>query len=172
MTKYYISRRDYDKLSDGQQKTIHIFRDYYDNSQIQAYNSQEVKKVEMHKVEINGTTYELHYQNVEAESITHRKPHSTVKREWDDNAKHIKETISEQKGILETYVNEDLKGIRTNLFVDPGFTEVVVTKINELRKTLEALNLRVDKLKDRYDNVEDDSDRPVVREKTPVPNVR
>ena len=69
-------------------------------------------------------------------------------------------------------MNEDLKGIRTNLFVDPGFAEVVVTKIYELRKTLEALNLRVDKLKDRYDNVEDDSDRPVVREKTPVPNVR
>ena len=167
MSKYYLARSDYDKLDDGESKTIKMFRRYYDDSAIDEYSSSQVTKLEGYKAKISATTYELHYRNIDAERITHRKPHPTVKKEWDKEASQIKESIKEQGEILEKYVREDLKGIRTNLFVEPSYAEVVETKINELRKVLAGLDLRVDKLKEHYENVKED-EQGVIKEKAPA----
>jgi hypothetical protein len=171
MTKYFILRAAYDRLLDGGSNTLKLFSDNYDSSQIQEYSSKDVTKVEGYKIELDETIYELHYRNVEAERITHRRPHPTVRREWDDDVKRIKETINEQERILARYVDEDLKGIKTNLFVNPNYAEVVLTKIDELRKILAGLTLRVDKLKDHYETVKDEEGQPgVIKEKAPVSN--
>lgn len=156
MTKYYLPGRKFDTLPKNQDANMEIYRDYNERGSISSTNDTEtVKKVDSFKVEISGRSYELLHQEVEVEKTSHRKPHSAVKKIWDDHVTSDKAFIEEQESVLEKYVSEDLKGIRTNLFVEPDYANVVETKITELRKTLAALTLRVDKLKDHYESVND-----------------
>ena len=168
MADFYILIKDFEKLKIGQEEALKVFRsDPYDSKRISEYETKPIKKLDNASFETGGKTYELEYRSVDAERITHRTPHHLIKKEWNDRVKQMAETIAEEENKLNKYVNDDLKGIRTNLFVSSDYAEVVTTKIAELHKELEGMRLRLEQLKDYYDNIKDDSNEtPVIREKS------
>ena len=153
MAKYYVSRQKYDKIAIGESESIEIYRRYYDNESIDRYETKEAKKTALDLFESEGKNYKLQYKHIEVQKIDYRKPHPLVKKDWDERVQELKKSIHEQESILEKYVQDDLKGIRSNLFVKPEYANVVETKLDELRKNLASLNLESDKLKDHYEKV-------------------
>lgn len=153
MTTYYVSRQEYDKIAVGESESIEIYRKSYDNGSINRYENKEGKKIAVDLFESEGKTYKLEYKQIDVPKIDYRKPHQLVKKDWDERVEELKKSIHEQESTLDKYVQEDLKGIRANLFVKPEYANVVETKLNELRKNLASLNLELDKLKDHYEKV-------------------
>jgi hypothetical protein len=160
LSKYFVSRDEFDKFAIGASGTLQVYRKYYDNSgSIDRYEAHGITKIDTATFETGGRKFKLHYKEVQVQKVDYRKPHPVVKNNWDDRVKRIKESIHAQESTLDRYVNEDLKGIRSNLFVRPEYANVVETKLNELRKNLASMNLETDKLKDYYEKVGNDSSK-------------
>ena len=153
MTEYFFSKSEFDSLAIGDSETLTVYVKYYNNGSIDRYASVEGKKISETEFRRDGETYKLQYKEVKVEKVDYRKPHPIVKDNWDERVKKIKESVNEQETTLNKYVQEDLDGIRTNLFVKPEYANVVETKLNELRTNLAAMTLEADKLKDRYEKV-------------------
>jgi hypothetical protein len=153
LTDYFLSKEIFDKLPIGESASCKIYRKYSSTYSIESYTSEEIKKIADEKFQIGNNTYSLQHKEVTMEKVDYRTPHPVVRDNWDERVKRIKESINQQEFILEKYTNEDLNGIRTNLFVKPNYATIVEAKLNELRKNLAAMNLEADKLKDYYENV-------------------
>ncbi|OPY31999.1 MAG: ATPase RavA [Methanomassiliicoccales archaeon PtaU1.Bin124] len=89
---------------------------------------------------------------VEDVEIIHKEPHSVLIDHWDKHAGLLTHMVDEQKKELERYILTDLGMIRNNIFVDASNAEIVEDKVKSLRKTLEGMNLSIEKTIHLYSN--------------------
>ncbi len=152
---YYIKSKNFNSLPTGMPKKVGIL---YENGYggISQYGEYLVSKADSYQIKIGKSTYELKAHEEQAEKLSTRKPHPVVLKAWNDRVVNIREAIQKEVATLDRYVNEDLKSIRTNMFVDPEYANVVETKLAAIRKELAGLDLEIDKLKDKYENVADE----------------
>jgi len=85
-----------------------------------------------------------------------KRPHPAVKKDWDRRVKVILTTTSNLKSRIDSFKNKDLEHIRTNLFVNPCYAEIVEDNLKQLQNDIEKLEVEVSRIQHYYENVERD----------------
>jgi hypothetical protein len=89
----------------------------------------------------------------EKTEFLYKKPHPLVHGFWNDRLRQLGRYIEEQKEKLKSNPPEELRHLRTNLFVDAGLAAVVEANLNESANTLDSLGLQVDKIRFMYEKI-------------------
>ena len=96
--------------------------------------------------------FRLLTQKEERTEIIFKKPHRILEKYWDERLERLRNYIQQQTAKIETQAPSELNHLRDNLFVDSRYAEVVEANLGEVRKALEQLVLRLDKLHFQYAN--------------------
>ena len=95
-------------------------------------------------------TYRLRTRQVERTEIIPKQPHGLLVQHWDERYRELARYVGEQVARLDDESPEALGGLRQNLFVDERLAELAETNQRQTREALEALRLRLDKLRYSY----------------------
>lgn len=131
---------------------LHVYEHYYGYRRRGTYSVRKGKK---NHILINGTEYTLQTTTKTDKKKATKKPHPSVKKDWDKKVAVVLSKTSKLKSQIDNYKQSDLKHIRVNLFIDPRYAEVVETNLSDLEKEIEKLEIEVNRIKHYYENVED-----------------
>lgn len=103
-------------------------------------------------VDYNGKeySYRLRTRKVERTEVIPKQPHALVVAHWDERYRELTAYIDEQAQRLKAEAPEALGGLRQNLFVDPRFAELAEANQRHTAEAVNALRLRLDKLRYSY----------------------
>ena len=103
-------------------------------------------------VEYNGRayTYRLRTRQVERTEVIAKAPHRLLVEHWDERYRELVAYLDAQAARLEAERPGALGGLRQNLFVDAELAELAEANLRETAEQLEALRLRLDKLRYSY----------------------
>jgi MoxR-like ATPase len=79
-----------------------------------------------------------------------KKPHKKIEEEWDSRVSKYLEVTNYQKEELEIYRTKDLQHLRTNLFVDPEFANIVENNLNSVKNEIEKIEIEIRKIHNDY----------------------
>jgi MoxR-like ATPase len=112
------------------------------------------KSPKQHTIEVfyNSKTYSypLKTKQVERSEVIFKKPHSVVEKFWEERYDKLWNYIETQEQKIAAHAPNQLNHLDANLFVDSELSEVVRTNLEEVRKALEGLKLRLEKLQHSY----------------------
>jgi MoxR-like ATPase len=95
-------------------------------------------------------------ETTDSEKPATKRPHPAVKKDWDKRVKVVLTTTSNLKSRIDSFKSNDLKHIRTNLFVNPNYAEIVEDNLKQLQNDIEKLEVEVSRIQHYYENVEHD----------------
>lgn len=101
----------------------------------------------------NWDTCNLKKGNVKKRRTINRPPTPMTKKIWNKQVNDFNILIQEQIDKVESHKNEQLAHLRTNLFVESHFAEIVETNLNTIIQELGVMKLEVEKIKNYYDNL-------------------
>ncbi len=149
-----IKRGDYDRLAIDEETTMNL---YDKNGSLT--NRLKARKPEerANAVVINSNarlyTFPLVTDKTEKTEFLYKKPHPLVHGFWNDRLRQLGSYIEEQKEKLKSNPPEELRHLRTNLFVDAGLAAVVEANLSESANTLNSLGLQVEKIRFMYEKI-------------------
>jgi MoxR-like ATPase len=85
-----------------------------------------------------------------------KKPHAATEKHWDERVETILSVTKGLKIQLENYQNNDLKHLRTNLFVNPAFAILVETHVTATRTEIEKLEIEVKAIQRNYKSLKNE----------------
>lgn len=143
-----IDRRKYYKLNG---EDLYVEKDEYDanplSMEVYAYT-----KGGQRRYYGDRTKSSLKLEKVEKTSEERKTPHPAAVREWDDKLTKIEQDIEEQLLRIDIQVEEQAKTIRTNLFVDEKYAEVIERGYQDSKKKLNKQALEVERIRKIYKN--------------------
>jgi len=150
----YIQKNDFDNLALNQNKNVSLY--YKDRGSFHARTINYCRKSnDDNTIQINVNSYKLETQNIDYKhKITH-KPHKKVEEDWDNRVSQYLTVISEYKNQIAEYRSNDLKHLRTNLFVPAYRASIVESNLNSTEKDLEKLEIEVNQIQHNYKNIEE-----------------
>lgn len=86
----------------------------------------------------------------EHREIIAKKPHPVLAAHWDERLERLNHYLAEQETKLREQAPAALGGIEQNLFVDAELAEVVTANLDEVRRALRQLKLRLEKVHFAY----------------------
>ena len=95
-------------------------------------------------------------ETTDSEKPATKRPHPAVKKDWDKRVKVVLTTASNLKSRIDSFKSNDLKHIRTNLFVNESYAEIVEDNLRQLQNEIEKLEVEVSRIQHFYENVEHD----------------
>jgi len=156
--EFKISKKDYDSLTYDKP----IYLNYYDN--FYGRRTVSVRKGKENHIIINdGEEYKLKTTTKTDKKKLTKKPHPSVKKEWDRRVAVVLTKISNLKSQIDNYKQNDLKHIKVNLFVNPIYAEVVESNLHDLEREIEKLEIEANRIKHYYENVEDQTEDKEVK---------
>lgn len=85
-----------------------------------------------------------------------KKPHKAVEKDWDTRILEFLNITNESKININSYKENELKHIRTNLFVNPELATIVEKHISDTLKEVEKLEVEIKKIQNDYKKLKDD----------------
>lgn len=137
------------KLGNWDQWSKRVSQDYYSNYNARKGNSKFT-------VFINDKEYKLKTTTKGEKRQITKKPHKKVEEDWDSRVANYLEVTNNQKEELETYRTNDLKHLRTNLFVNPELANVVESHLTSTRKEIEKFEVEIRKIQNDYKKLKDE----------------
>lgn len=156
----YIRQSEAERLTLDQLDTISL----YDEAQKLTYKIQAKRGLKPNQIEIyhNAQTNVFELKTVKTEQVKHiaKKPHPMLLRYWDERTEQLLRYI--KTALQETDVRKpaELQGIRQHLFVPAARAEIVEANLHDAINTLNALLLRVEKVRFYYQHLDADSPLP------------
>lgn len=98
-------------------------------------------------------TCNLKTHTVTKKEINYKAPTPLLKKAWNNQVKEFQGSIQEQIDKVESHKKEQLAHLRTNLFVESHFAEIVETNLNTIIQELGIMKLEVEKIKNYYDSI-------------------
>ncbi len=149
-----IKRGDYDRLAIDEEGTINLY-DKNGNltNRLKARKSEDKANAILINSNARLYTFPLVTDKVEKTEYLYKKPHPLVHGFWNDRLRQLAAYIAEQKDKLRTNQPEELRHLRTNLFVAPEQAAVVEANLLETANALDSLALQVDKIRFMYEKI-------------------
>ncbi len=106
-------------------------------------------------VSLNGEVFhfELEAKQRERTEVIYKKAHPIVQKYWDERLERLNHYIIEQRKKIANNTPSELNNIKDNLFVNAEFAKVVEANLEEVKKALDNLSLRLEKLQYAYANI-------------------
>jgi len=102
--------------------------------------------------------YELQMEviDVEKDKVFTKKPHPSVEKDWDGRVDDFLQHTSDMRNQIEQYRNKDLQHLRTNLFVEPKFANIVESHITATQKEIDKIELEIREIQNGYKKLKDE----------------
>ena len=106
----------------------------------------------------NNNDYELQIEVVDNtnEKVFSEKPHPSTETAWDEKVSVFFQCTSKGKEKIEQYRDKDLQHIRTNLFVNPQFADIVESHITKTIKNIDKIEIEIKKIQNDYKKLKDE----------------
>ena len=113
-------------------------------NRVQSRHGKQENSIE---INFNGRIYAFPLTTIKRErtEIIFKKPHAVLERYWDERAERLEAYLRQQKQRLTDEEPSEVNHLRQNFFVDPENAEVVLANLEEVRQSLEGLELRLEK---------------------------
>jgi len=155
-----IKQTDYDNLTN---ENAHIYLYYWYSSWNEIrkrdsyYNNWEIRKGNSNfSVFINDKEYQLKTTTKGEKRQITKKPHKAVEDDWDKKVAQYLEVTNKQKEELEQYMTKDLEHLRTNVFVNPVFANIVETHLTKTQKEIEKYEVEIRNIQNDYKKLKDE----------------
>ncbi|MCP9236599.1 AAA family ATPase [Lewinella sp. JB7] len=108
------------------------------------------------EVNFNGTdtVFRLKTHLVERREVIRKQPHRILREFWDQRHERLRNYIDQQLRAIREQGPDELRDVRDHLFVDVDYASVVSANLEEVRNSLEGLQLQLEKLQFEYGGVE------------------
>jgi hypothetical protein len=106
-------------------------------------------------VQINRKSYKLETQTKGDTYKIICKLQKIAQEDWDNRVNQYLTVISEYKNQIAEYRSNDLKHLRTNLFVPAYRASIVESNLNSTQKDLEKLEIEVKQIRHNYKNIKE-----------------
>lgn len=134
---------------------LYYYYEYY--RQVQQNRTYNIRKGNSKfSIFINDQEYKLKTTTKGEKRQITKKPHKKVEEDWDSRIANYLDVTNNQKEELETYRTNDLKHLRTNLFVNPELANVVESHLTSTRKEIEKFEVEIRKIQNDYKKLKDE----------------
>ena len=151
-----IRQIDYNNLTNSNESVrLYYYYEYY--RQVQQNRTYNIRKGNSKfSIFINDQEYKLKTTTKGEKRQITKKPHKKVEEDWDSRVANYLDVTNNQKEELETYRTNDLKHLRTNLFVNPELANVVESHLTSTRKEIEKFEVEIRKIQNDYKKLKDE----------------
>ena len=151
-----IRQIDYNNLTNSNEYVrLYYYYEYY--RQVQQNRTYNIRKGNSKfSIFINDQEYKLKTTTKGEKRQITKKPHKKVEEDWDSRIANYLDVTNNQKEELETYRTNDLKHLRTNLFVNPELANVVESHLTSTRKEIEKFEVEIRKIQNDYKKLKDE----------------
>ena len=151
-----IRQIDYNNLTNSNEYVrLYYYYEYY--RQVQQNRTYNIRKGNSKfSIFINDHEYKLKTTTKGEKRQITKKPHKKVEEDWDSRIANYLDVTNNQKEELETYRTNDLKHLRTNLFVNPELANVVESHLTSTRKEIEKFEVEIRKIQNDYKKLKDE----------------
>ncbi len=151
-----IRQIDYNNLTNSNESVrLYYYYEYY--RQVQQNRTYNLRKGNSKfSIFINDQEYKLKTTTKGEKRQITKKPHKKVEEDWDSRIANYLDVTNNQKEELETYRTNDLKHLRTNLFVNPELANVVESHLTSTRKEIEKFEVEIRKIQNDYKKLKDE----------------
>jgi MoxR-like ATPase len=104
----------------------------------------------LNNARINSQLHRITHSTKPVLVTKYRAPHAAVCKEWDKAAKKIQIQLSNMITQLDLYRKNELASLRTNLFVDPEWGDVIEEHLKESREELESVKVEIMQIQHSY----------------------
>ncbi len=150
---FLIKKADFAKLNRDENVSVSL----YDENQALTNRLNAKLSTEENSIEIfynsKTTRYPLKTQKAETTEVILKKPHPVILKYWDERIETLQKYILEQKAKLNQESPDELNHLQENLFVHPNLSQIVEANMKDVIKTLDTLELRVEKLAFYYQSL-------------------
>lgn len=145
-----ISVKQFDGLTADELSVTNLFDG--NKSLVNRLKVRKSDRPNMITVEYNAReyTYRLRTRQIERTEIIPKTPHALVVQHWEERFRELNAYIAEQASRLKADAPEALNGLRQNLFVEARFAELAEANQRQTAEAVDALKLRLDKLRYSY----------------------
>ncbi len=150
---FFVKMSDFNRLSREDDNSISLYDAQYNlTNRVNARKADQEFSIE---ITYNSQTkhYPLKTQQIEKTEIIQKAPHPIIREHWDQRINTLEDYIHTQKERLDTERPEALDTLAENLFVHPKLSEIVEENIRDVRKSLNQLKLRAEKIAFSYQNL-------------------
>ena len=147
--EYYNDVYDQIKLSEFEMLGI---RSYEDLS-LENCNGKlelQVERISETIFEIDNNVYELAHDLQDVVETRAKTAHPEVRKAWDKQAKKMQTQLSNHISALDLYRKNELATLRTNLFVDGEWVDVIEQHLSESRAELESIKIDIKQVQESY----------------------
>ena len=144
----YIKVSEYNSLKKSKSDYISLYDDDYSER-------FDVTKVGNSQISLEHDIYSLIEEEKEEKVILSKKPHQLLIDDWDKRIQKLIEMIQKNIDKIDNYVSVDLKYLKQNIFVAQYKSTIILNKIEELKISLQQIELKCREQKDIYHNVEE-----------------
>ena len=88
----------------------------------------------------------------ETTEIIFKKPHEVIVRYWEERFQQIDQYLRQQLANMDAQAPAPLQGLEDHLFVDAAYARIVRANLEEVRAALQALQLRLEKIRFSYND--------------------
>lgn len=82
-----------------------------------------------------------------------KKPHVAIEKEWDQRVATLLDFLSTSKAAIQTYKEQELKHLKSNLFVSKDKAALVEKHIVATEKEVEKLEIEINLVRNNYKNI-------------------
>ncbi|GAB4489985.1 MAG: AAA family ATPase [Raineya sp.] len=145
-----IKKADFVKLSVEESRSIGVFDE--NKSLVNKIHAKLSKQAFTIDVLYNSQIIPLKLKTVEREKkeLIEKKPHPLVRKFWDEKAQELMHYIKSNQKMLEENAPEQIRHLRSNLFVPSHLAEIVEANMQESIKILQTLELQLEKIVHLY----------------------
>jgi MoxR-like ATPase len=156
----FIKQIDFNNLSNQNQsislyywnssyRRVEKYNDYYNSKQVRKGNSKFT-------IFINDKEYSLQQTTQGEKRQQTRKPNEYTEKAWDGRVSVYLENTENMKTQIEKYSSENLKHLRTNIFVSPELANIVESHITDTLNTIEKIKVEIKEIQNNYKKLKDE----------------
>lgn len=149
-----ILKDDLDQLAVNDNGNLSLW-----SENLRHYESFEIarltpNKIHVEKYDYNYVEYDKEHMLIQqrqtTKEYTTKRPHKAILKTWNAQVKQLHRELDQAYQKLETYRDQELAGLRQNLFVQPKLASIVERNLDQTRKGLMSAKNRLTTLKKSY----------------------
>lgn len=143
---FVVSIKDFVALELNDKKVVNLYDEQLSLvNRLNASKSNQQFAMDIYFNSIKNT-YALKTKKGEKTETIYKKPHPIVLKHWQQKHETLKQYLKEQIERLASQQPNQLHDISNNLFVKESLSKIVTANMDEVRTTLQQLQLRLEKL--------------------------
>jgi len=147
----FISKVNYEQLTSKEQDVTLYSR----HSTSYPSNIWQIKKgKDEFNISVNGTEHKIKTTITKEGRQFTKKPNAFTEAAWDKEVDRYFTVTTQQKNELEQYRKKDLEYLRTNIFVNPDWADIVESHLKEALKEIEICEVEIRAIQNGYKRLE------------------